>query len=60
MPLEPDALERLFRHLAETVDVTAPEARARLLAKAFLLLSQAHGDAAAAMRALDEARATNR
>lgn len=50
-----DGLERLFPRLAEVIDATPAKARERLLAKAFLLLADIHGDVDAALRSLDEA-----
>lgn len=51
-------LEALFPKLAEHIDATPPPARERFLVKAFLLLADAHGQLDAALRCLDDARAS--
>ncbi len=51
-------LEALFPKLAEHIDATPPAARERFLAKAFLLLADAHGGLDTALRCLDDARAS--
>lgn len=53
-----DGLEALFPKLAEHIDATPPAARERFLVKAFLLLADTHGDLDAALRCLDDARAS--
>jgi hypothetical protein len=53
-------LEALFPRLAEHIDRTPPAARERFLAKAFLLLADAHGGLDVALRCLDDAAAADR
>src|ERR1700761_6064370 len=53
--LDRASLETLVQRLAERLDDTAPEARERLLVKAFMLLAERHGDLDLAIGSLDDA-----
>lgn len=55
-----EGLETLFPRLADHIDRTPREARERFLAKAFLLLADAHGGLDVVLLCLDQAAAAQR
>lgn len=55
MALSPEALEALWRQLAEAVDRAGPEGDRLMLAKLALLLAEELGDPAVAGRLIDAA-----
>lgn len=55
MALPPDAIEALWRRLAEAIDQAGPEHDRLMLAKLALLLAQEVGDQAVVERLIDAA-----
>lgn len=55
MALPPDAIEALWRRLAEAIDQAGPERDRLMLAKLALLLAQEVGDQAVFERLIDAA-----
>jgi hypothetical protein len=55
MALPPDAIEALWRRLAEAIDQAGPERDRLMLAKLALLLAQEVGDQAVVERLIDAA-----